>query len=646
MATIGWRFPPLSGGQRQGYTNNDIEAFRGTNQINDLVREICQNSLDAKRDGATGPVRVVFELKHIPAKKFKAFQDFDKCIEGCKEYWGDNMDERLSNFLIEAESMLSKETIPLLIASDYNTTGLIGSKSKDYNSPWEALAGADGVCAKNDPTSGGSFGIGKNAPFASSSLSMVFYNTYALDGEKAFIGVAKIATLFDEDKRPTQRVGQYQKNDDVNEKWTPIFQEDSDVFRDVFIRDELGTDIIIAGFNQEENWLDNMAKAAAKNFFVAIAEDKLIVELKDANTHEIINSSNIEQVITAYAGESSMTVTSQLFAAYTNPDYHKHLCIIEEGDAEIFIKSDSNFRRNIAHFRDTGMFIYPRRRQIMQRYAAVFIVRGENLSKLLRATEPPRHDKWDHKLITGTTPNARKKRANARKYIKKIEDTILELLRAQFEVAAEDTIDAPGIADYLPDLEAGLGEQTEGTDALRPKIKLSSVMQRKPPRNTKTRPGKKTKGESEEDGIVRGPGRRRGKRPNPSVHPGGQTEGAGPGEGNKRIIMPNLSKQRAFPINPEQGLYKIVIEPAETYNNLYVTCSARGEDGRSDALKMESFTYNGSRVTLNDNKAGPIKVEANNPATFFVMFDRKEKMVLNLEMEEVCYIEVGENRVS
>ena len=110
MATIGWRFPPLSGGQRQGYTNNDIEAFRGTNQINDLVREICQNSLDAKRDGATGPVRVVFELKHIPAKKFKAFQDFDKCIEGCKEYWGDNMDERLSNFLIEAESMLSKET--------------------------------------------------------------------------------------------------------------------------------------------------------------------------------------------------------------------------------------------------------------------------------------------------------------------------------------------------------------------------------------------------------------------------------------------------------------------------------------------------------------------------------------------------------
>ena len=29
MTQIGWRFPPLSGGTRQGYTNNDIEVFKG-----------------------------------------------------------------------------------------------------------------------------------------------------------------------------------------------------------------------------------------------------------------------------------------------------------------------------------------------------------------------------------------------------------------------------------------------------------------------------------------------------------------------------------------------------------------------------------------------------------------------------------------
>ena len=60
MSMIGWRFPPLSGGTRQGYTNNDIEVFKGQELIDNLAREICQNSLDAKSEGAEAPVRVVF----------------------------------------------------------------------------------------------------------------------------------------------------------------------------------------------------------------------------------------------------------------------------------------------------------------------------------------------------------------------------------------------------------------------------------------------------------------------------------------------------------------------------------------------------------------------------------------------------------
>ena len=65
MITVGWRFPPLSGGTRQGYTNNDIEAFKGEELIDNLAREICQNSLDAKDTSIADPVKVVFELKHI-----------------------------------------------------------------------------------------------------------------------------------------------------------------------------------------------------------------------------------------------------------------------------------------------------------------------------------------------------------------------------------------------------------------------------------------------------------------------------------------------------------------------------------------------------------------------------------------------------
>ena len=38
---ISWRFPPSAGGPTQGYTNNDIEGFKGEELIDNLAREIC-----------------------------------------------------------------------------------------------------------------------------------------------------------------------------------------------------------------------------------------------------------------------------------------------------------------------------------------------------------------------------------------------------------------------------------------------------------------------------------------------------------------------------------------------------------------------------------------------------------------------------
>lgn len=138
MQTIDWRFPPLSGGTRQGYTNNDIEAFKGEELMDNLAREVCQNSLDAKVQNSKAPVRVVFELKHVPTTQYAVFSDYKKCISGCRRYWGTSMDAKLARFLSDAEEMLSRPSIPILVASDYNTRGLRGSRSRELNSPWEA----------------------------------------------------------------------------------------------------------------------------------------------------------------------------------------------------------------------------------------------------------------------------------------------------------------------------------------------------------------------------------------------------------------------------------------------------------------------------------------------------------------------------
>ena len=640
MTYVGWRFPPLSGGTRQGYTNNDIEGFQGEELMDNLAREICQNSLDAHGDKSREPVRVVFELKKIPKLNYNVFIDYQKCIDGCHKLWGQDTDERLTLFLADADTMLARDEIPVLVASDYHTKGLKGSRSREIKTAWEALTGEDGISADKGETGAGSFGIGKNAPFACSALSMVFYNTYAeADDEHAFVGVARLASHLNEEGKETQRIGKYQKNDDELENWTPIYAEDENTFRDLFSRSEYGTDVIIAGFNQEHDWFNNVTKAVLKNFFVAIKEERLIVELRDGSEYRILNAEQLDHAISDYSEDKDMVITSQLYKAFVSPDKKEYISIISENDAEVYIKSESSFNRTIANFRDTGMLVGQKSRRIFQHYAAILIIRGNELSKLLRDTEPPRHNRWDYKLIKRESEKEKKKKAKSA--IEKIDSTLLQLLKSQFEIVTEDSVDAAGIGEYLPDDLDNMGGASEGNDILKPKIKIGKV------KTIVTKPGTITvEGYKTEGGEVLGDVHNDEKNPNPiPSHPPKpvdpddidheQKEGVAKGKGTKTVTTPNLSAQRAFPINYSMGLYKIVILPTESYDNLYVSCAAMGEDGKIDILDIETFTFNNNPIKIEAGKAGPIKVSENVPATFFVRFASKEKMVLSLNITEV-----------
>lgn len=640
MAQVGWRFPPLSGGTRQGYTNNDIEVFKGQELIDNLAREVCQNSLDAHIDGSDAPVRVVFELKQVVRANYDVFSQYRLCLDGCRRYWGSEMDAKLSRFVAGAEATLTKDTIPVLIASDYNTKGLSGSHSGKLSSSWEALTGSDGVSVKNDENSAGSYGIGKNAPFACSSLSMVFYNTVAEANESAFIGVARLATLLNSQGKPTQRVGKYQNNDEEHEKWMPIFDTDKNDFRDCFHRTARGTDVIIVGFTQSANWVANVTKAVLKNFFVAISENRLVVELKDGNDLRVIDSASISQLFSDFSDDGEMTATSQLYKAFTTPDCKKTFTVLTDDDVEVYVKSDSSYKRTIANFRATGMLVGTYFKRIFQHYAAVVIVRGKRLGELLKDTEPPRHNRWDFKQIEATD---RDKRKLARESIQAIDDYVLNLLKSQFEVVTEDTVDAAGVGEYIPDDIDGLAGQSEGDDILKVKIKIGKIKTNHTQQGLTSEVAVQEEG-SEQEGDVRNhernpnpmPPKPRPPKPVlPNPDDPDPQQGATPGKGVKTVNTPNLAAQRAFPISSSQGLYKIVIKPNENYENLYVECLAMGEDGKADPLDIETFTYNGKSIKIENSKAGPVQVTANTPAIFFAKFAKKEKMMLSLRLTEV-----------
>ena len=640
MSNITWEFAFLGSGQRQG-TDMSIEEFKGEKIIENLTREICQNSLDAKSD-KTNPVRVVFKFKKIE-NKYPVFKDLKEHVEECDNYWG-NSDQRIKNFIGKAKNILEKQYINCLVISDYNTTGLDGSRDKDnYDTPWQSLTGSQGVSCKQDSTSGGSYGVGKNAPFACSGINTVFYNTYAeKDNEKAFIGVTKLLT-HKVDNRNTTNLGQYCTVITKGEEIEPIYDEKDDFVKE-FSRNEVGTDVIIGGFIDIENWADKIKMAAIANFFVAICEDKLIVEVIDENEETLtINKESINNIVEGLEKKENAKEYKnviQIFKTYRDRDeqsdnnYHKYFAIDgEENAVEIIVRKEKDYSRTVAKFRNIGMCVGISKKKNFLHYAAVVIIRGEKLNKLLREAEPPRHDKWECSRICD------KQRENtAKRCIKEIDEKIKEILENHFSTPETDNDDPVWMSNYFQYIEEGpMASQHEGEDILNPIIKIGDVKKVSP----KNQSGGKQKASVNKGTIIEGgySNIKTGKIQKESSKPVVLNEadgdiGVGTGDGGKIIDSNDEIKCRAYPMSAENGIYKIILIPKRDFPKLYLRCFEIGEDGHDDELKIEFFRDSNERKMAVDNLVGPLKLLANVPLKITIGFSEKDEMALALRLIE------------
>lgn len=639
MTEAKWDFPKLNGGNKQGYTNSGIETFRGTELIDNLAREICQNSLDAKKDSNSDePVIVKFDLRTIKKTDYSFLSEYEKCIERCENFWGENADKKLDEFIKRVKNILSRSEIKVLTASDYNTTGLTGSDAAVHEkSVWSALVSADGVSAKSNDSAGGSYGIGKNAPFACSDISVVFYNTFCKDEKRAFEGVARAATLYNENNEATQGIGHYRSTKD----YKPITSDIACCFRDEFTRDKYGTDIIIVGcekLTEDNDWQGKLEQAVVKNFLLAIRENKLVVNIGN----KTINSENLKNIIDDYRTKTSNTAmqTVRFFDTITEPDGGiKTEKIIEDNDLEIYLKSDKNYKREIANFRTTGMLVGMDLRRMMQNFTAIVIVRGDKLGEILRLAEPPKHNKWDYKLIEDKEESKK-----AKKYIDDIREKVRKLIDENYKIITEDTVDAD-VGEYLPDeLEdlAGKNKQS-GEDKLSPVQKVSG----KPktyefPKDNRNEIAKSAIGDSVNDESGTGNQTQNPERyPEPKIPPevdpstGGSTGGVSKGEGTKTYTpYYDLKLQKIFAMNPKVGLYKLILKPTNDREKIYVNFSAVGEGLSTDAITVEKYTINNQRFDGKGSKIGPIAIAADVGNEVFITFKNKEKMVIDMEITE------------
>ena len=626
--SINWRFPPNNGGTIQGFNDSGIATFKGAELYNNLAREICQNSLDAKREDEDHVV-VKFDLKSLPKQQFEAIYSFDDIIKECKDYWG--LDElRFKSFIEEAEELLKKPTIDVLVISDTKTTGLTGAKENKKQTVWTALTKSCGVTNKTNSGSGGSYGIGKSAPFACSAFRTVFYNTYAVDGIRAFQGVSRLVTHIDKNGIETQGDGYYQNVD----SWEPIFSSDSCDIRDQFPRDEYGTDVIILGFKTEGSWQETIQRAIIKNFFYAIHEGTLVVEIGG----EIIDSGSLPTYINKFAAqemedldlEKDICLVKEFYEAITSSDSNKYTTkIIEDDDLVLYLRKDENYSKKIIEMRSIGMMVRIRGRNILSRFAAVVVAKGTTLSKKLKDMEPPKHDEWDPKIIDDS--RAKSKATEIRsEIIRWVNKTIVEECKAEYQ----DVIDPDGMSQFLP-LELNDSKtkgaspvtvspdgETEIKKVTKKTLKLRSVVSN----------SVNTRGDANEgQGSNKGTG---GTTHNPggTKNPGGEDKVHAEKETGKNSVenSPKVMYQRSFPITSNYEIYKTIIVLEEDNDKVHISAKAVGDDGKSESVKITEYTVSGIKKTNTGKSIGPIQMQANTKYEIFMKLEIKERLLINI----------------
>jgi len=640
MGKVCWDFPLLGTGNQSGNNIAAITMFKGTGIMDGLAREVCQNSLDAKDKelSAETPVKVKFELVEIRRDDFPMFEGYKEALESSITYWQTSplSTPKIMEFLNNVRTALDQETIPMLVMSDYNTVGLNGVNAKDdEKSFWDLLVNTEGISIKQDDNSAGSFGIGKNAPFAYSALNLVFYNTLAKDGGRAFEGVARLVTTqreYNGSMRKTQPIGKYLYLEDEYTGRPILPSDDCSLAQiDAFNRTETGTDVAVVGFkkNDYDDWEDKTAVAIIKNFILSIINGKLEVTIKSPGALYEIRKDTIEDLLyKTFTNDPQLKYTKQIFETITKTTPRK-VKISEKDDLSIYVRYDDGYSQSLSRFRSTGMLINTTTNDVLPHFSVVIVVNdvGElDLSKTLREAEPPQHTEWKAKNITDN----RELHNKAARFIRNIAKEIQKALDEFEKADITDKMDG-GVGSYLPDASDN-STSSEGTDGLKTDIKISEISSYdgRVFYNSQYESAEGGTGKTAPKSGLKTGKKKRKKKTNvkiPVVTPGnGSDKGVKSGSGKVKIATVSIRDHRTYYLAGNK--YRAYINSPADYDKVYIQYFAGREDDKQDELKIKNVKLEGQpRIDVHGDKIGPISLKEGKNV-IYVEFESNEIMAV------------------
>lgn len=631
-----WNFPSVTGGGINSINNAGLETFRD-NPIDSLTREICQNSLDAVKNPSEP---VVVEFKKFIATGLPGQEQLLEAFYKGKETWKDSNEKSL-RFINSAIEILNEKNLECLRISDFNTVGLSGAKEARLGSPWSSLIKEAGSSNKKDD-SGGSFGIGKAAPFLSSNIRTLFYSSFDEENFHSHIGVADIMSFKKEDNSVTLGKGYY--TDNVNSNAIVGLQNLDPYFK----RKESGTDIYIAAFNEMEDWKNEMVKSILKNFFITVFQEKLVVKVDGfvVNHHNIGNlierleDTNDNQILKNYY--NLLTSERTIRISYPAQKYKGDIRF-EEGEAELLLMEGEDLNRRVLMTRKTGMRIFEQSNISGNiSFTGLLLMKGKNMNKVFKQMENPAHNAWLPSRYEENPKVGDKIFADLRKFIR---DTVKDTFYR--EVA--DTINAIGLGDFLPNKKVLAGLGGESIESVKPKIKSIDLKEkgRKSSGFEEFRHQESEKtpeevideldfpeGNSEDD-----------KKPNESEE-SEQTSSTGTndkeydskkGKENQDSLADKnkiiSSKQRYICIDKENGEYKFSLIPQKEILSGYIKFKLIGEQSNFD-LPINNASFKNPDISLEKISGNVIHFTNPNGRSNF-------DMNIKIGYSEYCVLEAG-----
>ena len=434
-----WIFPSNNYGTITGIGEAGIETFKGSPYCS-LAREICQNSMDARYDSSK-PVVIEFSSFTIANTAIPDYSKLTDAMNSCLKFWTEQNNKKTISFFKKAKAVIESNVISVLRISDFNTTGLQGS-DKEINSAWLNLVKASGVSGK-EGSAGGSFGIGKSAPFACSDLRTLFYATKDIDGLSAFQGIARLVSFREKgflgkDKDSITTGTGYYSSDKKNSPIKECLSLDPK-----YSRTEYGTDIFVLGFNKSTDWKAEIISSVLDEFLIAIFNGELVVKI-DATT---IDKDNLGDVIEQYKDHAK--IAYNYYQVLTD----ENASIIEHefpglGTIELRILVKQGLHRKVMMCRRNGMKIFDKANiSSTIQFAGICTLKDDKINSYFREMENPQHNAWEpERCISDSKTKAKANMSMLYKYVK---NEVIDMGKK----TTVDEIDAEGMGEYFADTE-------------------------------------------------------------------------------------------------------------------------------------------------------------------------------------------------